>query len=555
MDISYIEFNLPIYYLTNKRILNENIKNDIEINNTNNSIYYKIFQPENKYAKIISEMWYYYYTTDFNFIKDSQYLIKNFKNITYINNIEKICQIKQELDNETGFYEKYKYLDSNYFKFLNNNPYFLHSLTLYNLTGPILNLLIPIIMIIIPFFIIKLSRKDITLELYIDSLKTVIKHHFIGKSLLEYNNVSLERKIFILFTTIMYFINIYQNFNSCFVYYKNLYKIKNYLQDIKVYIYNSINLIDNLHKYCGKSYNKFKNQNIYIKNQMILHYRKLELLELENFNIKDIGNVGNILYCFYQVYENKLYKNCIDYSLKLNGFINNIEKLNNLYKNKFINSFKVTNKNSEFNELYFAPLINADPIKNNIKLENNIIITGPNASGKTTILKSILFNIIFSQQTGMGFYKKAKINLYDYIHSYINIPDTSNRDSLFQAEARRCKNILDSIKLNNNVRHFCVFDELYSGTNPNEAISSGYGFLKFLNKDKNIDFILTTHYLTLCNILENEGIENKKMLVDKNNLYKITEGISNINGGIKILENLNYDKEIIDYAKNYLLKL
>ena len=555
MDISYIEFNLPIFYLNNKKILNENIKNDIEIDDTNNSIYYKVFQPTNKYSKIVSEMWYYYYTSDLNFIKDSEYLIKNFKNITYDNNIEKISEIKDELDNETGFYEKYKYLDSNYFKFLNNNPYFLHSLTLYNLTGPILNLLIPIIMIIIPFFIIKLSNKDISLQLYFESFKNVIKHHFIGKSLLEYNNVSLERKIFILFTTIMYFINIYQNFNSCFVYYKNIYKIKNYLQDIKIYINNSINLINNLHKYCGKSYNEFKKNNIYIKDHFKVQYKKLELLELENFNIKDIGNVGNILYCFYQVYDNQLYKNCIDYTLKLNGFISNIEKLNFLYKNKYINGFKITNKNTEFNEIYFAPLINSNPVKNNVKLENNIIITGPNASGKTTILKSVLFNIIFSQQTGMGFYKKAKINLYEYIHSYINIPDTSNRDSLFQAEARRCKNILDSIKLNKNVRHFCVFDELYSGTNPNEAISSGYGFLKFLNREKNIDFILTTHYVTLCNILEEEDILNKKMLVDKNNLYKIEDGISNINGGIKILENLNYDKDIIEYAKNYLLKI
>ena len=555
MDISYIEFNLPIYYLNNKKILNKNIKNDIEIDNTNNSIYYKIFQPTNKYSKIVSAMWYYYYTSDYNFIKDSQYLIKNFKNITFHDNIEIISEIKDELDNETGFYEKYKYLDSNYFKFLNNNPYFLHSLTLYNLTGPILNLLIPIIMLIVPFFIIKLAKKNISVGLYFESLKNVIKHHFIGKSLLEYNNVSLERKIFILFTTIMYFINIYQNFNSCFVYYKNLYKIKNYLQDIKIYINNSINLIDNLHKYCGKTYENFKNKNNYVKNQMIVQYKKLELLELENFNIKDIGNVGNILYCFYQLYDNKLYKNCLNYSLKLNGFITNIEKLNNLYKNKFINSFKISNKNTEFNEIYFAPLINTDPVKNNVQLKNNIIITGPNASGKTTILKSVLFNVIFSQQIGMGFYKKAKINLYDYIHSYINIPDTSNRDSLFQAEARRCKNILESIKLNKNARHFCVFDELYSGTNPNEAISSGYGFLKFLNKEKNIDFILTTHYVTLCNILEEEGILNKKMLVDKNNLYKIVDGISNINGGIKILENLDYDKDIIEYAKNYLLKL
>lgn len=552
MDNSYNKFNLPIFYLKNKYKLNEHIKDDIEINNTDNSIYFKIFTPDNNYCKLISELWHYYYTTDINFIKDSQYLIKNFKNNTSLNNINVINEIKNELDNETGFYEKYKYLDSNYFEFLNNNPYFLHSLTLYNLTGPILNLLIPVIMLIIPFFIIKLSNKNISLQSYFESLKTVIKHHFIGKSLLEYNNVSLERKIFILFTTIMYFINIYQNFNSCFIYYKNLFKIKNYLQEIKYYLINTVNRIDNLHKYCKNSFNEFKKVNNLVKNQLINHYKKLKLLELDNFNIKDITNVGNLLYCFYQLYKNREYKNSIEYSLMLNAYIINIEKLNLLYKNKIINTFKITNKKTEFKNIYFAALINKKPIKNNILFDKNLIITGPNASGKTTILKSLLFNIIFSQQTGLGFYDSAKINLYNYIHSYINIPDTSNRDSLFQAEARRCKNILDSIE-SNNKRHLCVFDELYSGTNPTEAICAGYGFLTFLNKNKNINFILTTHYVELCDILKDQDILNMKMLTD--NKYKLAYGISKINGGISILEELNYNKEIIEYAKNYLLKI
>ena len=35
--------------------------------------------------------------------------------------------------------------------------------------------------------------------------------------------------------------------------------------------------------------------------------------------------------------------------------------------------------------------------------------------------------------------------MYDKIHCYLNIPDTSNRDSLFQAEARRCKEIIDAL--------------------------------------------------------------------------------------------------------------
>ena len=62
----------------------------------------------------------------------------------------------------------------------------------------------------------------------------------------------------------------------------------------------------------------------------------------------------------------------------------------------------------------------------------------------------------------MGFFNKGKTKLYTNIHCYLNIL-TLDRDSLFQAEARRCVNIIHSLK--NKGNHFCIFDELYSGTN------------------------------------------------------------------------------------------
>ena len=87
-----------------------------------------------------------------------------------------------------------------------------------------------------------------------------------------------------------------------------------------------------------------------------------------------------------------------------------------------------------------------------------MIVTGPNAAGKTTLLKSVILNLLLTQQFGVGFYKKAIIKPYDYIYCYLNIPDTSGRDSLFQAEARRCKEILGTIEKHKNKRHFCIFD-------------------------------------------------------------------------------------------------
>jgi DNA mismatch repair ATPase MutS len=159
-------------------------------------------------------------------------------------------------------------------------------------------------------------------------------------------------------------------------------------------------------------------------------------------------------------------------------------------------------------------------------LDKNIIITGPNASGKTTILKSTLINVIFSQQFGCGFYDEATIVPYKHIHSYLNIPDTSGRDSLFQAESRRCKEILDIIQETestmSNSRHCCIFDELYSGTNPEEAVESAYSFLLYLSKFDNVDFILTTHYFEVCKrFKKSDRVDNYKMDVAVDELGKI----------------------------------
>jgi DNA mismatch repair ATPase MutS len=125
---------------------------------------------------------------------------------------------------------------------------------------------------------------------------------------------------------------------------------------------------------------------------------------------------------------------------------------------------------------------------------------------------------------------------------------------LFQAEARRCKDIIDSIDENKENTHFCAFDELYSGTNPEEAILSANAFMKYLIKHKNVNCILTTHFIELCKQLDNdELIENYRMKTINSNgdfkySYLLEKGISDIRGGIKVLYDMNYPKEIIENA-------
>ena len=121
---------------------------------------------------------------------------------------------------------------------------------------------------------------------------------------------------------------------------------------------------------------------------------------------------------------------------------------------------------------------------------------------------------------------------------------------------------MNVIETQPHLRHFCVFDELYSGTNPYEAISSAYSYLDFISKNKNVRFLLTTHFIRLCNLFEKKSkITNKSMKTiedeEKNPqyTYKITKGISNVKGGVTVLKNLKYPEQIIKTANHILDKI
>ena len=104
-------------------------------------------------------------------------------------------------------------------------------------------------------------------------------------------------------------------------------------------------------------------------------------------------------------------------------------------------------------------------------------------------------------------------------------------------------------------RHFCIFDELFSGTNPKEATKSAYAFLEYLRKYTHVDLFLTTHYVTICDHWKENAeirqIQNYQMTVKQEKgknipTYIISNGISRIEGALGILEDLEYPKEMIN---------
>ena len=551
-------FKLPIEHEGNINEINQNIVDDFEFNK-DNSPYHKLFDVDkSKINSLLINKWNTYFSDNKDFLTNTQSFIEEFKNNYHnqFSNIDETLYDKYfEHKHNIGFKEKYEYISWDHLEFANKNPQILQMLTYYNLFSPAINLSIPVILLIVPFFIIKLVQKRaITFTSYKEQLLKQLKNHSLGKIFsLFSSDVTINQKIFASISVAFYFFSIYQNSLTCIKFYNNSYEIQDYLYSMKLHLQHSLEKLHALIDSFGK-FSYFENYSKYLierRDKLNVLLEEFSIIETNVFNYKNLFDFGHHLSLFYRLRNDIDICDNIYFTFNLQCYINNINSLCCLIDNGKINkcSFVKSRKSQHIKEQYYLYHnydSDIEPIKNNVRLQN-YVITGPNASGKTTLLKTTMLNIIFSQQFGYGFYKNAKILPYKILNSYINIPDTTGRDSLFQAEARRCLEILNNIKEHKQEHSFIIFDEIYSGTNPYEASKSGIAFLDVLKKYK-VEFLITTHFKELTSV---KGIHNYHMdcKVKDGKLkysYKFVKGISHIQGGFNVLEELNYPKEIID---------
>jgi len=574
------EFKLPIYYNDSKVNLNSNIINDLELVKTIdpscNNMYSFVLENKtnhlsNEVVNQISEL----YTTDVKFLKDYQTLLKNYQPVPsaaaldYSNILSIWCDVK----NDNDFKNKYCYIDWACLEFINKNELFLQILSIFNIASPLLSFCIPVFILVVPFFVVQIRGVKLSVAEYFEILKGLVQDNAIAKLFTDFSEVKLQDKAYLIISAFFYVFSIYQNVQVCVRFNKNMYKIHSYFKQINEYLNFTILRMDNYLK-CSlplPTHQRFNDVLIGNKKKITEFRDNISCLSDYKLTVKKLMDIGSVLKYFYELYSDSAYNSAFVYSFGFNGYVDFVDGLSESIcdgKMNFVDLYegsgsskKKHKKINRFVDSYYAPLKNKTPIKNDVKLDKNFIISGPNAAGKTTIIKSTLLNIILSQQFGCGFYKSAKLKPYNHIHCYLNIPDTSGRDSLFQAEARRCKEILDIIKETKRETHFCVFDELYSGTNPDEAVVSAIAFLEYLVKNKNVTCVLTTHFRKICDRFESHTeVVNYRMDVSKdcNNRitykYLLKDGISDVKGGINVLSDMNYPKEIIENSVKYGLQ-
>jgi hypothetical protein len=563
MDQKYTEylkkydFKHPIEYSKHKP-LTRTVQEDLEINedlssNILNYIYNNDPENKSKYNLLLNK-WSSLYSLDEQYLKDSQRVLKKYK--YHKNNMDNFIDEYIDFKEEQNFLSKYQYVQFKRFQQLNTIVPFLQVLALYNFCTPLFSVLAPIIGLIIPYFVLYIKGLRLGFSQYILVVKNIIKNQYLIKGVLNLSKNSLQSNMYVITSIFFYFVSIYNNIISCFQFYKNTEFMIKFSDKYSGFLDQGETLIDSIYK-CTRKRKTFLKFN----KEMMNHKEKIVKMKTQLNNICDCkdkitkyGIIGFLLKCNFDIYYDSQYDETVGFLFYLNNYNHDMHNVSSLLNDKRLNicHFKA-NAKPVIEGGYYLPHIADTKVTNDINLNKNLIITGPNASGKTTLIKSTILNLFLSQSMGCGCYSRCETPLYDYYHSYLNIPDTSNRDSLFQAEAKRCKEIIVFIEKHKTKKHFCIFDEIYSGTNPSDAVLCATIYLKGLNGYKEcVDYALTTHYIELCeNFEDNKWVVNKKMMVNQckngklNYCYKIVDGISKINGGYQILEQLNYPKHLL----------
>ena len=526
------------------------IYNDLEFfkatDNSNNYIFNKINRTYTDIGSLYFKNILLKPENNVNILKNKQKFIQNLQNNQYFNQIQNYLKeiknlephLKYIIDEKYKSKEMQKLMDNIYFKkqflkFINKKSLILHCFTLYtNYVSPIFDICSPLTTFISAYFMIKKYGINIDMNMIKFAINII------------YSSLNNKQLFFMILSIIIWFtMYIYSTYKSIKTSINNI-KIINYIRNIIISISKIVYYTEDIAAYLNYNLKK---------NDFIKHYSVYE-------NYK-FFSVGNILTDFLYIAENKekLYEH-----IKFLGYIDAhisivlLHKNNNLSYSNFIKYDKPIIKVDTISH----PLIHKN-IPNSINIDeyNNILITGNNAAGKSIFMKSLIISVLLSQTITLSYTKYIELTPFSLINTHINIPDCSGKESLFQAELNRLIDVYNQIKNNkdNNKFSLLVIDELFSSTNPKEAISASYSICKNLSKYKNSVNIVTTHYDYLTKLDKHNWINYYfQGSINNNNIcydYKLKKGKCNSHIALKILEKKLNDKQIIQDATKIFKKL
>lgn len=201
-------------------------------------------------------------------------------------------------------------------------------------------------------------------------------------------------------------------------------------------------------------------------------------------------------------------------------------------------------------EVYHPGITN--PVVNSIIEKRGALITGSNASGKSTFLKTVAINALLSQTIYTTLAKFYRGNYFRILSSMALQDNLMGQESYYIVEIKSLKRILDIAK--QKIAVLCFVDEVLRGTNTIERIAASAQILKSLSC-ANVLCFAATHDIELTHMLEAEYSNyhfQEEVAEEKNDIlfdYILYSGRAVSRNAIKLLGIIGYDKEIIKKAE------
>ncbi len=200
-------------------------------------------------------------------------------------------------------------------------------------------------------------------------------------------------------------------------------------------------------------------------------------------------------------------------------------------------------------ENMYHPMIQ-EPVKNSISVEKGVLLTGSNASGKSTFLKTAAINAVLAQTIGTCMADRYGSGFFRIYSSMALRDDLTGQESYYIVEIKSLKRILDQIGGEKPV--LCFIDEVLRGTNTVERIAASSQILKSMGNG-NVLCFAATHDVELTHILEGiyenyhfqEEVQDNEILFD----YKLYQGRATSRNAIRLLHIMGYADDIIRAAE------
>ena len=196
------------------------------------------------------------------------------------------------------------------------------------------------------------------------------------------------------------------------------------------------------------------------------------------------------------------------------------------------------------------PLLHS-PVSSDIHTDGRgVLVTGSNASGKSTFLRSVALSAILGQSIATVYAGSYQAPLFYIISSMAISDDIASGSSYYMAEIKSLKHLMDACDSSRPV--LCFVDEVLKGTNTIERIAASSEILKSLVK-KNVVCFAATHDLELTDMLAdyyaNYHFEEDMKDDDIEFSYKLLEGPARTRNAIKLLKIMGYDGKITESAE------